>query len=160
MSHQWVRVQAMTHARVLANQLTAHGFSQATFTSLATSGKRVSKCGICHGTMTYITTRPSRLYCETCEAVCAVDSRHLTAVLLRRAPAMCMHRARRWVVQRGLNAVAGRAAGVPSPTGRNHQTLQRAGVPPRWLRVGAVYGGRARRPSLPAMSLLLLASPV
>jgi DNA topoisomerase-3 len=42
---------------------------QATFTSLATSGKRVSKCGICHGTMTYITTRPSRLYCETCEAV-------------------------------------------------------------------------------------------
>ena len=52
-----------------------HGFWQATFTSLATSGKRLSKCGICHGTMTYINTRPSRLYCDTCEAVCALDNR-------------------------------------------------------------------------------------
>ncbi|KAK3283683.1 hypothetical protein CYMTET_8628 [Cymbomonas tetramitiformis] len=45
---------------------------EATFTSLAETGKPLSKCGICARYMKYIAARPSRLYCPTCEAVYAM----------------------------------------------------------------------------------------
>ena len=40
---------------------------EATFSPLASSGKVLSKCGKCNRFMKLIATRPSRLYCPTCE---------------------------------------------------------------------------------------------
>lgn len=45
---------------------------EASFSPLASSGKVLSKCGKCSRYMKLIASRPSRLYCPTCEEVYAV----------------------------------------------------------------------------------------
>lgn len=45
---------------------------EASFSPLASSGKPLSKCGVCHRYMKYINVRPNRLYCPTCEVVYGV----------------------------------------------------------------------------------------
>lgn len=45
---------------------------EANFSPLASSGKPLSKCGKCLRYMKYISARPQRLYCNTCEEVLAV----------------------------------------------------------------------------------------
>lgn len=42
---------------------------EAQFSPLADSGRALSKCGKCLRYMKYISTQPSRLYCNTCEEV-------------------------------------------------------------------------------------------
>lgn len=42
---------------------------EAQFSSLADSGRPFSKCGKCLRYMKYISTKPPRLYCNTCEEV-------------------------------------------------------------------------------------------
>lgn len=42
---------------------------EASFSPLASSGKVLSKCGRCSRYMKLIASRPSRLYCPTCEEV-------------------------------------------------------------------------------------------
>lgn len=42
---------------------------EAQFSQLADSGRALSKCGKCLRYMKYISTRPPRLYCNTCEEV-------------------------------------------------------------------------------------------
>jgi DNA topoisomerase-3 len=45
---------------------------EASFSPLASSGKVLSKCGRCGRFMRLIASRPSRLYCNTCEEVFAM----------------------------------------------------------------------------------------
>ncbi|KXZ51646.1 hypothetical protein GPECTOR_11g100 [Gonium pectorale] len=45
---------------------------EASFSPLASSGKPLSKCGKCRRYMKYISARPQRLYCNTCEEVLAL----------------------------------------------------------------------------------------
>jgi DNA topoisomerase-3 len=45
---------------------------EASFSPLASSGKVLSKCGKCNRFMRLIASRPSRLYCGTCEQVYAM----------------------------------------------------------------------------------------
>ncbi|KAG2490592.1 hypothetical protein HYH03_010985 [Edaphochlamys debaryana] len=45
---------------------------EANFSPLASSGKPLSKCGKCRRYMKYISARPQRLYCNTCEEVLAL----------------------------------------------------------------------------------------
>ncbi|KAJ4460313.1 putative DNA topoisomerase 3-beta-1 [Paratrimastix pyriformis] len=40
---------------------------ESTFTTLAQSGKPLSRCGKCHRYMNLISTRPARLFCPTCD---------------------------------------------------------------------------------------------
>lgn len=42
---------------------------EAQFSPLADSGRALSKCGKCLRYMKYISTQPSRLYCNMCEEV-------------------------------------------------------------------------------------------
>ncbi len=42
---------------------------EASFSPLASSGKVLSRCGKCRRYMKLIASRPSRLYCPTCEEV-------------------------------------------------------------------------------------------
>ena len=47
---------------------------QVSFSSLAESGKPISKCGQCNRFMKLITTRPVRLYCQTCNETLSVPA--------------------------------------------------------------------------------------
>ena len=40
---------------------------EASFSSVADSGKLLSKCGLCRRYMKYISSRPQRLYCMNCD---------------------------------------------------------------------------------------------
>lgn len=40
---------------------------EATFSSLSSSGKALSRCGKCRRYMKYIQSKPSRLHCSTCD---------------------------------------------------------------------------------------------
>ena len=40
---------------------------EASFSSVADSGKVLSKCGLCRRYMKYISSRPQRLYCMNCD---------------------------------------------------------------------------------------------
>ena len=40
---------------------------EASFSSVAESGRPLSKCGICRRYLKYISSRPQRLYCTQCD---------------------------------------------------------------------------------------------
>ena len=65
----WILIKLSLDFLLLIQIENMNALFEAQFSPLADSGKNLSKCGKCLRYMKYISTQPSRLYCNTCEEV-------------------------------------------------------------------------------------------
>ena len=116
---------------------------EASFSPLASSGKVLSQCGKCRRYMKLIASRPSRLYCPTCEDVYGMPQVRQRGSWGAPLHPQCVYSglASRQMVPVQLAQHAPRQASPPAcfqrtaplgpsdSPGRHHQAVQRAHLP-------------------------------